>query len=251
MSQNPSHPQPAQTAGVDVDELRKRAARSIRHPLTRTLLALTFTTGLVDAVSYLGLGHVFTANMTGNIVLLGFGIAGAGGLPVLAPLVSLGAFLVGAAGGGVFGSKVATRQPRNLSGALTIEAATVGVAALLTALLDVRTGSLSGYAVIALLALAMGVRNATVRRIGLADMTTTVLTMTLTGFASESPVVGGSGAGSTRRVAAVLTMLAGALAGALLLRTSLFWPLALAAMLALASAVTFAPAIRREAAGGA
>ena len=71
-----------------------RAARSIRHPLARALLVLTFTTGLVDAVSYLGLGRVFTANMTGNIVFLGFGIAGSGGLPVVAPLVSLGAFLV-------------------------------------------------------------------------------------------------------------------------------------------------------------
>jgi uncharacterized membrane protein YoaK (UPF0700 family) len=44
----------------------------------------------VDAVSYLGLGRVFTANMTGNIVLLGLGIAGSEGLPVVAPLVSLG-----------------------------------------------------------------------------------------------------------------------------------------------------------------
>ena len=77
------------------------AAGSIRHPLARALLVLTFSTGLVDAVSYLGLGRVFTANMTGNIVLLGFGIAGSGGLPVVAPLVSLGAFLVGSAVGGV------------------------------------------------------------------------------------------------------------------------------------------------------
>src|SRR5712671_5503314 len=82
-------------------EARRRAARSIQHPLARALLVLTFTTGLVDAVSYLGLGHVFAANMTGNIVFLGFGIAGSGGLPVVAPLVSLGSFLLGAAGGGV------------------------------------------------------------------------------------------------------------------------------------------------------
>jgi uncharacterized membrane protein YoaK (UPF0700 family) len=252
MNQNPSLPQspPAQPVGIDVDVLRKSAARSIRHPLTRTLLALTFTTGLVDAVSYLGLGHVFTANMTGNIVLLGFGIAGAGSLPVVAPLVSLGAFLVGAAAGGVFGSRVVARQPRNLSGALMIEASLIAIAAVLAATLDVRTGSLSGYVVIALLALAMGVRNATVRRIGVPDMTTTVLTMTLTGFAAESPVAGGSGAGSTRRVAAVLTMLAGALAGALLLRTSLFLPLVLATAFALLSGLTYASAIRREAAHG-
>src|SRR3954471_7154288 len=72
----------------------------IHDPLARALLVLTFSTGLVDAVSYLGLGRVFTANMTGNIVLLGFGIAGSGGLPVVAPLVSLGAFLVGSAVGG-------------------------------------------------------------------------------------------------------------------------------------------------------
>jgi uncharacterized membrane protein YoaK (UPF0700 family) len=244
MSDNPA---PAQPVTIDTQALTKRAARSIRHPLTRTLLVLTFTTGLVDAASYLGLGHVFTANMTGNIVLLGFGIAGAGGLPVVAPLVSLGAFLVGAAAGGVFGTMVAARQPLNLSGALMIEASLIGIAAVLAAALDVRLGSPSSYAVIALLALAMGVRNAIVRRIGLADMTTTVLTMTLTGLASESPVGGGSGAGSTRKVAVVLTMLTGALAGALLLRTSLFSPIVCAAALALVSALVYAPAIRREA----
>jgi uncharacterized membrane protein YoaK (UPF0700 family) len=245
MSDNPA---PSTPVAIDTQALTGRAARSVRHPLTRTLLALTFTTGLVDAASYLGLGHVFTANMTGNIVLLGFGIAGAGGLPVVAPLVSLGAFLVGAAAGGVFGSRVAARQPCNLSGALMIEALLIGIASVLVAVLDVHLGSLSGYAVIALLALAMGVRNAIVRRIGLADMTTTVLTMTLTSFASESAIAGGSGAGSARRLAAVLTMLVGALAGALLLRTSLFLPLVLAAALALLSGLAYGPAIRRQAA---
>src|SRR6202011_1070824 len=97
--------------GADRESLSLRAARSIRHPLTRTLLVLTFTTGLVDAVSYLGLGHVFAANMTGNIVLLGFGIAGSGGLPVLAPLVSLAAFLLGAGAGGVLAARLADRHP--------------------------------------------------------------------------------------------------------------------------------------------
>src|ERR671936_2116975 len=88
------------------DEALRRGATSVRHPLTQALLVLTFTTGLVDAVSYLGLGRVFTANMTGNVVLLGFGIAGSGGLPVVAPLVSLGAFLLGASAGGVLAHRV-------------------------------------------------------------------------------------------------------------------------------------------------
>src|SRR3954471_19502379 len=97
------------------------AARSIRHPLARALLALTFTTGLVDAVSYLGLGRVFAANMTGNIVLLGFGIAGGSGLPVVAPLVSLGSFLVGAAGGGVLARRLGDRHPEHVARTLGLE----------------------------------------------------------------------------------------------------------------------------------
>jgi hypothetical protein len=84
MSARPAEPWP------DGRPVAGRAGESIGDPLARGLLVLTFSTGLVDAVSSLGLGRVFTANMTGNIVLLGFGVAGSGGLPVVAPLVSLG-----------------------------------------------------------------------------------------------------------------------------------------------------------------
>src|SRR6516164_6763807 len=109
-------------SGRHFDEaMFKRDAGSVRHPLARALLVLTFTTGLVDAVSYLGLGRVFTANMTGNVVLLGFGIAGSGGLPVVAPIVSLVSFLVGAGGGGVLVKRMATRHPALVARALGIE----------------------------------------------------------------------------------------------------------------------------------
>src|SRR4051794_15673941 len=101
---------------------------SDRRPLVRALLILTVTTGLVDAVSYLGLGHVFTANMTGNIVLLAFGVAGSGGLPVVAPLISLGAFLVGAGIGGILAARLAERHPIHVSTALIIEMSLVGAA---------------------------------------------------------------------------------------------------------------------------
>src|SRR4051812_38284031 len=220
-------------------------AVSMRHPLVRALLVLTFTTGLVDAVSYLGLGHVFTANMTGNIVFLGFGIAGSGGLPVVAPLVSLGSFLVGAAGGGMLADRIGDRHPEHIARALAIEVSLVGGAAVLALAFDIHPNAVSGDVMIALLALAMGVRNATVRRVGVPDLTTTVLTMTLTGLAADSPATGGSGKGSVRRVAAVLAMLIGALVGALLLRTSLVLPLVAAAGLALVTWLVYVPAARR------
>src|SRR3954469_16892341 len=134
-----------------------RTATSLQHPLVRALLILTFTTGLVDAVSYLGLGRVFTANMTGNIVFLGFGIAGSGGLPVVAPLVSLGSFLLGAGGGGVLAERMGDRHPAHIARALGIEVSLIGIAAILAAAVDVRASSVSGDTVIALLAFAMGV----------------------------------------------------------------------------------------------
>ncbi len=227
-------------------EAVKRAAGSIRHPLTRALLTLTFTTGLVDAVSYLGLGRVFAANMTGNIVLLGFGVAGSGGLPVVAPLVSLGAFLAGALGGGVLARRMKDHHPAHIARALAIEVSLIVVAAVLAALISERPNSFSDDLLIALLALAMGVRNATVRGIGVPDLTTTVLTMTLTGFAADSRVAGGTGKGTTRRMSAVGAMFLGALVGALLLKISLAVPLALAAALALVTWLVYVPAARRS-----
>ena len=223
-----------------------RAGRSVRHPLARALLVLTFSTGLVDAVSYLGLGRVFTANMTGNTVLLGFGLAGSGGLPVVAPLVSLAAFLAGSAAGGVLALRRGNQHARHVALALWIETGLVLCAAGLAAAANVRPSTLAGDAVIALLALGMGVRNATVRRLAVPDLTTTVLTMTLTGLAADSRVAGGSGAGSVRRISAVLAMLLGAVAGALLLKISLVPPLLAAAALALIVALVYVPVARRE-----
>jgi uncharacterized membrane protein YoaK (UPF0700 family) len=237
------------STAAEQSSVAQRAARTIRHPLSRTLLVLTFTTGLVDAASYLGIGHVFTANMTGNIVFLGFGIARSGGLPVVAPLISLAAFLAGAGGGGVLASRFGQRHPRHMARALVIEVLLVALAAILAAAIKVRANAVSGDSVIALLAFAMGVRNATVRRVAVPDLTTTVLTMTLTGLAADSQLFGGSGKGSVRRSAAVSAMFFGALAGALLLKTSLFLPLAVAAVLGGVAALAYPPAARREEAG--
>jgi uncharacterized membrane protein YoaK (UPF0700 family) len=203
-----------------------------------TLLALTFTTGLVDAVSYLGLGHVFTANMTGNVVLLGFGLAGAGGLPVLAPLVSLGAFAAGATVAG-FALRRGEVGERFLSGVLVAEGVVAAIAAVVAATSDVHGGTVTAGIIIALLAFAMGLRNAVVRKLAVADLNTTVLTMTITGLASDGSTAAHGSHG--RRLAAVMCMLLGAFAGALLVKSHLWPPLAITA----AAAVVLALVVRR------
>jgi uncharacterized membrane protein YoaK (UPF0700 family) len=189
---------------------------------------------------------VFSANMTGNVVLLGFGIAGGYSLPVLAPIVSLLVFLVGSAIGGVLARRHAGTHYVHFRIAIGIEIGLLAVTTIFAAVKTPHTGAFSGYVVIALLALAMGVRNATVRKLAVPDLTTTVLTMTLTGLAAESRLAGGSGQGTARRLAAVVAMLAGALVGALELKSSVTLPLATAAVLALATWVAYLPVIRAQ-----
>lgn len=195
------------------------------------LIVLTFITGLVDAVSYLGLGRVFTANMTGNVVLLGFAAAGVPGLSVIRSLVSVGGFLVGAAVGGKLGSIMASSARRRwLLSTAFMETALIFAAALAAFGFDIDSGTPVNrlYAIIVLTAIAMGLRNATVRRLGVADLTTTVLTLTLTGLAADSSLAGGNNPRSARRLLSVVAMFGGAAVGAVLLRYGLALPLVIA-----------------------
>jgi uncharacterized membrane protein YoaK (UPF0700 family) len=189
-------------------------------PLPVLLAVLTVTTGLVDAVSVLGLQRVFTANMTGNIVFLGFAIAGEPGFSVPRSLVALAGFLTGATLGGRLGVALSAGSRRRwLLIVATIEALLLFVAAGLAIRYDVATATpVSGlYWLIILTAVAMGLRNATVRRLAVPDLTTTVLTLTLTGIAADSSLAGGSNTRWGRRLTAVVSMLAGAALGAVLL----------------------------------
>jgi uncharacterized membrane protein YoaK (UPF0700 family) len=185
-------------------------------PLPPLLLLLTVVTGLVDAASYLKLGHVFVANMTGNVVFLGFAIAGAGGLSIWASLVALGSFLVGGIAGGRIGDRFAAHRGQLRRTALATQLLFVAAAVSLAAATGDPVAWSRRYALIALLAFAMGVQNATARRLAVPELTTTVLTMTLTGIAADSPLAGGTGARLGRRLLAVSAMLVGALTGALL-----------------------------------
>jgi uncharacterized membrane protein YoaK (UPF0700 family) len=224
---------------VEASPERPHAAPRVQ-PLLLALSLLTLVTGLVDAACYLGLGRVFTANMTGNVVLLAFGAAGAQGLPVLAPTVSLLVFLVGAAAGGRVASRLvgpagaqvpAPLRRRWVTVTLLGELGLVAVAAVVALGLPVGGGGARRYVVIGLLAAALGLQNATVRRLAVPDVTTTVLTLTLTGLAADSWLAGGRSPRAGRRVAAVGLMAAGALVGALLLRVDVALPVLAAAVL--------------------
>jgi len=211
------------------------------------LLTLTAVTGLVDAVSYLRLGHVFVANMTGNVVFLGFTADPHSGLSFAASLTAIGGFVIGAlAGGRVAHTLAAARPGRWLSIAFTAEAVILGVVAVLTATTVLGYAGNSAYATIALLALALRVQNSTARHLGAADLTTTVLTLTLTGLAADSALACGPGAKPHRRLGSIAAMLAGAATGAALLQWSPTAVVALAAALAAAvgGVFTFGPRFR-------
>ncbi|MEU5312386.1 YoaK family protein [Streptomyces sp. NPDC021562] len=210
-----------------------------RHgPLPPLLLTLTVVTGLVDAVSYLSLGHVFVANMTGNVVFLGFALAGAANLSALASVVALAAFLVGALAGGRLGTRFATHRGNLLKTATAVETVLVAAAVAVTAVTDGRVGTEVQYTLVVTLGFALGLQNAVARRLGVPDMTTTVLTLTLTGLAADSTPAGGAAPRPGRRILSVLAMLLGAFAGAeLLLHGHLVLTLGLALLLLLVTSL--------------
>ncbi|MGW4645810.1 YoaK family protein [Kitasatospora sp. NPDC004289] len=162
------------------------------------LLVLTFAGGLVDAVSFLDLGKVFVANMTGNVAFLGLALAGVSELSAPASGTALGGFLVGAAVAGRWGGE-------RLALVVWVQAGLVAV-------------SLGGlwldggrYAVLVPLALGMGLQNGVVHKLAVPDLATTVVTRTLAGLAAD-----GAGAAARRRVLSVVALFLGALAGGLL-----------------------------------
>jgi uncharacterized membrane protein YoaK (UPF0700 family) len=203
-------------------------------PLAPLLLLLSVTTGLVDAASVLGLGKVFTANMTGNVVFLGFAAAGAPGFAVTPFLVAIATFMFGAFVAGRTGRALGGRALRGwLLAAGAIETLLLAVAAAVAIGFD---GSPSWrlFAIIALTAIAMGFRNATIRQLKVPDLTTTVLTLTITGLAADSGLAGGANPNWARRIGGIFAIFLGAAGGAaLLLRWGLTAPLALAAVLIL------------------
>jgi uncharacterized membrane protein YoaK (UPF0700 family) len=185
--------------------------------MTGLMLALTFSTGIVDAVGYLGLDRVFTGNMTGNVVILGMALAGGDGLPVVGPVIALVAFCAGAVlGGRVLRSGPAAWNPRTTLVFTAVGGLMLVVGTVL--LLDEDPVHPLALTVTGLLGAAMGLQAAAARRIGVKDVTTVVVTSTLTGLAADSRLAGAPGTQDWRRRAgAVALILLGAATGALLL----------------------------------
>src|SRR5467141_2771015 len=204
--------------------------------IPHALLGMTAVTGLVDAVSFLTLGRVFTANMTGNVVILAFATARVPGLSIAHSLTALLSFLVGA----IFGGRIMARagadsQIRFAAQAFVLEVVFLSVASFCSIgyRSDLLKHSFQPFALIALTALAMGTRNAAVRKLAIPDLTTTVLTLTITGIGADSSLANGNNVRLARRIGAVLAMFAGAALGAVVIRYY-----SVAAALGLAAAIS-------------
>ena len=218
-----------------------------RHgPLRSLLIVMTFVTGLVDAFSYLVLGHVLVANMTENVLFLGFALAGAPGFSIGASLVALASFWIGALLGGRVGSRFAAHRGRLFNTAASIQVVLFAVGLALAAL---STSPMTGgfrYPLIVILGIAMGNQPAAARRLAVPDLPTTVLTLTITGTAAERWIAGG-GAAAARRFITVGAMLAGGLIGAaFVIGVHDAYPLALALIVVAALAATTGPLRRSE-----
>jgi uncharacterized membrane protein YoaK (UPF0700 family) len=207
------------------------------------LLGMTIVSGLVDAVSFLSLGRVFTANMTGNVVILAFATARVSGLSIARSSMALLSFLVGA----ILGGRIMARANAEAQIQFAAQAFLLEIAFLLAASLcaigyrgHVLEDSFQPFALIALMALAMGTRNAAVRKLAIPDLTTTVLTLTITGIAADSSIANGNNPRLARRVGSVAAMFLGAALGAVIIHYSISAALWLGtAISALCSAALF------------
>ena len=203
------------------------------------LLLLTFATGIVDAVSVLALGHIFVANMTGNVIFLGFWFVPHSGIDLTAAIVAFVSFLAGTVLGGRFARHIDNEVRLWLTVALGAE-----VVVLLTLSILAGAGVLNYHdntklILTAGLAVTFGSQNATARLFGIQELSTTVLTSTIVGLGFDSRLAGGTGHREKLRYTVVVTMCAGAVAGATIARFTVAPAIALAAAVVAVSAAIF------------
>jgi uncharacterized membrane protein YoaK (UPF0700 family) len=208
------------------------------------LVALTFAAGAVDAVAFLGL-HVFTAVMTGNLVLLGVAIGQGAFRNALRGLVAVGGYGIGV----LAGARIVGVLPREtlwspaVTRALVVEAALQALFLGGWILTDASPDGLAAVALIAISGIAMGLQAAATR--GFAPgRSTTYLTGTLTGLLTELSALG-VGADWWRRASLVIALVVGALSGALVI-TIVPWLAPAIPLLVLAAVVVIGASLRQN-----
>lgn len=223
---------------------REEADENTSRSTLWLLLALTFSTGMIDALSWLGLNGVFTANMTGNVLIIGMGAVGAGGAHWAPPLAALVIFLLGAATAG----RLQRDQPPGWSRRTTAIFAVVGaiVAALGAASLawPPRHFDASAYLVMSALAFAMGAQGAEAMRLAVPQIITVAVSSAVVGLGISlfiAPHVHSrAGRDLLRRTLAIVALIAGAVAGSLLLQLAFGLGLLAAGVVVIAAAGTMA-----------
>jgi len=206
------------------------------------LIALTFSAGLVDAISYLGLGQIFTANMTGNVVFLALAL-GERNLPTaLHSATALIGFSVGAAAAGLVleRPRPAGPWPGRVNWLLWGQLAFLLAFAVIWASRRGEPDATTLYVLIALSSLGMGLQNAAARHLAVPSLTTTVVTGALTSVMVDLPALGISGTAQQKGLVAVATLFAGAAVGATLtVYARPFAPMVTVAVLAAVALVAY------------
>ncbi|MFF3409162.1 YoaK family protein [Streptomyces sp. NPDC002742] len=197
------------------------AARRERQQ-TVVMATLTVLAGAVDAVSFLTMGHVFTALATGNLLFLSFGVAGEGQVPVARPAIALIAFVLGAAAGALATSGLVARHRHWFAAALAVEGVLLALAGA-TALWRHGSGSLADHPdnlVIAMVGFAMGLRADTALRAAVPGMPTLLVQVSLVrlihGLTGAVPATPQRRTNRVRLVATVLGIFAGGALGTLI-----------------------------------
>jgi uncharacterized membrane protein YoaK (UPF0700 family) len=181
------------------------------HHYAVGLLILTASTGTIDAVSYLALDHVFTGNMTGNVLFLGFALVGIPGIPLFNNAIALLGFMVGS----VIGGRIIGQNPQKglpVTSRWVLAGGVIGLAVFWLVVGTLPQTSL--LTVTTLLAAVMGAQVAAVKPVGNSDITTIVVTNTVANLARESRLAGGAGRHWLPRLGAIVAMGIGAAIGA-------------------------------------
>lgn len=201
---------------------------------------MTFATGLVDAVSVLVLGHVFVANMTGNVIFLGFWFVPNSGVDLLAAVVAFVSFLAGTVISGRFTRHLRASVRRWLVIALGAEVIALVALSILAGAGVLTYHGRGRLILIAALAVTFGTQSVTARQFGVQELSTTVLTSTIVGIGFDSRLAGGTGQREGLRYSVVATMCAGAVVGATMTRYTVAPIIAIAALAIAISAAIFA-----------